>query len=314
MATIDAQGCRSQCNAFPPNCFNPQALELALLDPSAGESISAGMSAARDAEELGEARWHTCTQLVLAGGALALLPEHSAALLGHTQACPRCQLQPSEELCAVSPGGAAGGEAPPPSSDTRAEMLLDVILGTLLQPAEPPSLAHLLLGFDTSTPPTQWYYQELLPQHDYSCLSVVLRALQVRPGVHQSHSKNGCAIQAMTCLHKRSMPVAVGCCNLWLAVADATHQQSPHPVAVPCVVWGVCCRSPSCTCASPRCSPSACSCCTASPSRPSRVRPCSACCSPATRPTGSCCHSWVASWWSLLQEVSMLLLLPAWCR
>jgi hypothetical protein len=66
-----------------------------------------------------------------------------------------------------------------PSSDTRAELLLDVLLGTLMQPSDPPSLAHLLLGFDTSSPPTQWYYQELLPQHDYSCLSVLLRALQV---------------------------------------------------------------------------------------------------------------------------------------
>lgn len=72
-----------------------------------------------------------------------------------------------------------GEDAAAPSADTRAELLLDVMLGTLLQHSEPPSLAHLLLGFDTSTPPTQWYYQELVPQHDYSCLSVLLRALQV---------------------------------------------------------------------------------------------------------------------------------------
>ncbi len=73
----------------------------------------------------------------------------------------------------------AGGDVPTPSSDTRAELLLDIMLGTLQQQAEPPNLAHLLLGFDSSTPPTQWYYQELQPQHDYSCLSVLLRALQV---------------------------------------------------------------------------------------------------------------------------------------
>lgn len=57
------------------------------------------------------------------------------------------------------------------------------MLGTLLQPGEPPSLAHLLLGFDTARSPNEWYYEQLQPQHDYSCLSVLLKALQVRWGL-----------------------------------------------------------------------------------------------------------------------------------
>jgi hypothetical protein len=74
----------------------------------------------------------------------------------------------------------AGGEVgAPPSSDTRAELLLDMMLGTLLAGSEPPTLAHLLLGFDTSSPPLQWYESYLEPEHDLSCLSVLLRALQV---------------------------------------------------------------------------------------------------------------------------------------
>lgn len=73
----------------------------------------------------------------------------------------------------------AGRDVPRPSSDTRAELLLDIMLGTLQQQAEAPNLAHLLLGFDIGSSPAQWYYQELQPQHDYSCLSVLLNALQV---------------------------------------------------------------------------------------------------------------------------------------
>jgi hypothetical protein len=75
----------------------------------------------------------------------------------------------------------AGGElGVPPSSDTRAELMLDMMLGTLLAGSEPPTLAHLLLGFDTSSPPLHWHESSYLePEHELSCLSVLLKALQV---------------------------------------------------------------------------------------------------------------------------------------
>lgn len=57
------------------------------------------------------------------------------------------------------------------------------MIGTLCTEGEPPSLAHLLLGLDASSIPTEWWQTELHPEHDLSCLSVVLRALQVKgPG------------------------------------------------------------------------------------------------------------------------------------
>lgn len=65
------------------------------------------------------------------------------------------------------------------ASDSRAEMLLDVMLGTLNNcPA--PALGHLLLGFDTTAPPQDWYRQTLQPHVEFTCMSVLLRALQVR--------------------------------------------------------------------------------------------------------------------------------------
>jgi hypothetical protein len=58
--------------------------------------------------------------------------------------------------------------------------MLDMMLGTLLAGSEPPTLAHLLLGFDTSSPPLQWHESSYLePEHELSCLSVLLKALQV---------------------------------------------------------------------------------------------------------------------------------------
>lgn len=50
--------CGAACNCHIHGCLYAmvvivQAFELALLDPSAGESVSAGLSAARDAEAAG---------------------------------------------------------------------------------------------------------------------------------------------------------------------------------------------------------------------------------------------------------------------
>lgn len=65
------------------------------------------------------------------------------------------------------------------ASDHRAEMLLDVILGTLNNcPA--PALGHLLLGFDTTAPPQDWY-QQTLQLAEFTCMTVLLRALQATP-------------------------------------------------------------------------------------------------------------------------------------
>lgn len=103
------------------------SLELALLDPAAGGSVSSGMAAAAArAEE------------------------------------------------------AAGAEPAATPSDTRAELLLDVMLGSL-EAVAPPSLGHLLLGFDTTSVPGDWSRQALAPNVDFTCMSVLLRALQATP-------------------------------------------------------------------------------------------------------------------------------------
>jgi hypothetical protein len=64
------------------------------------------------------------------------------------------------------------------TSDTRAELLLDVMIGTLAA-APPPSLGHLLLGFDTTAPPQDWSRVTLDPRGEYSCMTVLLKVLQV---------------------------------------------------------------------------------------------------------------------------------------
>lgn len=170
-----------------------QAFELALLDPSAGESVSAGLSAARDVDEAGWLRYTARTRPRVCGsrartsavlGRLAPEQAEQARLSrcqSHTQLLNLCvcllrHLVPPTACCCVL----TDGEAPAPSSDSRADLLLDVMIGTLCTEGEPPSLAHLLLGFDVNSIPTEWWQTELHPEHDLSCLSVVLRALQVK--------------------------------------------------------------------------------------------------------------------------------------
>ncbi|KAF6258705.1 hypothetical protein COO60DRAFT_1638930 [Scenedesmus sp. NREL 46B-D3] len=104
-----------------------QSLELALLDPSAGQSVSSGVAAA-------------------------------AARTGEQEA--------------------EGAEPATSPSDVRAELLLDVMLGSL-ETTAPPSLGHLLLGFDTTAVPGEWCRQPLAPSVDFTCMTVLLRALQL---------------------------------------------------------------------------------------------------------------------------------------
>ncbi|KAF8066245.1 NUP205 [Scenedesmus sp. PABB004] len=77
-------------------------------------------------------------------------------------------------------GAAAGGGAPASPGDARAELLLDVMLGTL-RGSPPPTLGHLLLGFDTTAPPADWARVGLAPQLEFTCMTVLLRALQAAP-------------------------------------------------------------------------------------------------------------------------------------
>jgi hypothetical protein len=56
-------------------------------------------------------------------------------------------------LCGAARHAAA--EPPASPSDVRAELLLDVMLGSL-EAVAPPSLGHLLLGFDTTAVPGDW--------------------------------------------------------------------------------------------------------------------------------------------------------------
>jgi hypothetical protein len=86
---------------------------------------------------------------------------------------------PPVTLVCILLNARAEGNTPAPPVDARAGLLLDIMLGTLLQQGEPPSLAHLLLGFDTTIPPARWFFEELEPQHQCSCLTVLLKALQV---------------------------------------------------------------------------------------------------------------------------------------
>lgn len=103
-------------------------------------------------------------------------------------------LDPAAVAAAVAAAAAAGGGGGDPTSsgssgatasaaqagaDARAELLLDAMLGTLAA-APPPSLAHLLLGFDTTAPPGEWHGHALSPQLEFTCMTVLLRALQVR--------------------------------------------------------------------------------------------------------------------------------------
>lgn len=65
------------------------------------------------------------------------------------------------------------------SSDERARLMLEMMIGTLSNGTDAPTLGHLLLGFDTASDPSQWWQQSLHPDGDFSCLTVVLKALQV---------------------------------------------------------------------------------------------------------------------------------------
>ena len=64
------------------------------------------------------------------------------------------------------------------SGDRRADAILDLILSSL-ETVEPPTLGHLMLGFETGVNPLEWYKIGLLPRHEFSCLTVIIDQLQV---------------------------------------------------------------------------------------------------------------------------------------
>jgi len=60
------------------------------------------------------------------------------------------------------------------------------MIGTLAA-APPPSLGHLLLGFDATAPPQDWSRVALDPRGEYSCMTVLLKVLQVMHALQQDY-------------------------------------------------------------------------------------------------------------------------------
>ncbi len=80
---------------------------------------------------------------------------------------------------AGEPSPEEAAAADPSSSPGRADLIFDLLLACL-EAGPAPSLAHMLLGFDTTAPPADWQERLLLPRSEFSCLTVLLDVLQVR--------------------------------------------------------------------------------------------------------------------------------------
>jgi hypothetical protein len=80
---------------------------------------------------------------------------------------------------------------------------LDLLLGCL-GAGGVPSLAHMLLGFDTTAPPADWHERALLPRSEFSCLTVLLDILQARSAAGRGASAGQAVRRARQAVRARA--------------------------------------------------------------------------------------------------------------